>query len=316
MTRSDKLRLRLLRHLEHRGWACTAREARRDDWRVGEVWELESAWSPRGLRAWLLLLNHGYGGKELSYVAVCAKPPVGFQADTRVYANLRVGGGKRAFDEVLARLVALRDSPADEAAGPPSVWDDETWTASADAGRMLEFVHGKLSDRKLRLFACACCRRLPLVTEVGRNLRAVEAAEHYADGLVPKRDLKKARKVAGLGQRLTSFEPFDEALQAVQLAAQWTPPAQQRQFADVLRDVAGNPFRPVTLRYSWRAWQGGTVVKLAQAIYDERRFEDLPVLADALEDAGCADPAVLAHCRGPGEHVRGCWLLDGLLGKA
>jgi len=192
---------------------------------------------------------------------------------------------------------------------------EQEWLECTDPQNMLEFVGSQASDRKLRLFACACCRRLPLVTEVGRNLRAVEAAEHYADGLVPKRDLKKARKVAGLGQRLTSFEPFDEALQAVQLAAQWTPPARQRQFADVLRDVAGNPFRPVTLRYTWRAWQGGTVVKLAQAIYDERRFEDLPVLADALEDAGCADAAVLAHCRGPGEHVRGCWLLDGLLGK-
>ena len=55
---------------------------------------------------------------------------------------------------------------------------------------------------------------------------------------------------------------------------------------------------------------------LAGAIYDERAFDRLPVLGDALEDAGCADAAILAHCRGPGEHVRGCWVVDLLLGKS
>ena len=62
-------------------------------------------------------------------------------------------------------------------------------------------------------------------------------------------------------------------------------------------------------------WNDGTVRKLAQAIYDDRRFADLPILADALEEAGCADAAILAHCRGGGEYVRGCWVVDLLLGK-
>jgi hypothetical protein len=66
----------------------------------------------------------------------------------------------------------------------------------------------------------------------------------------------------------------------------------------------------------WLRWNDGTVVKLAQSIYDERRFTDLPILADALEDAGCADADILAHCRGPGPHVRGCWVVDLLLGKS
>jgi hypothetical protein len=179
---------------------------------------------------------------------------------------------------------------------------------------MLEFARDQLSERKLRLFACACCRRLQHVVEDARNLAAVEAEEWYADGRVPKRDFKKARKAACLGW-LTSFEPFDEALEAVQALTRWEAPSRRRQLADLLREVAGNPFRPVALRHLWRVWEGGTVVKLARAIYDGRRFEDLPVLGDALEDAGCADEAVLAHCRGPGEHVRGCWLLDGLLGQ-
>jgi hypothetical protein len=82
-----------------------------------------------------------------------------------------------------------------------------------------------------------------------------------------------------------------------------------------LIDLFGNPFRPVSVAPLWLAWNDGTVVKIAQAIYDERAFDRLPILADALEDAGCTDRAILAHCRQPGEHVRGCWVVDLILGK-
>jgi hypothetical protein len=64
----------------------------------------------------------------------------------------------------------------------------------------------------------------------------------------------------------------------------------------------------------WLTWDGGTVRKLAHAIREDRRFGDLPVLADALEEAGCTNPEVLAHCRWPGGHARRCWLVDRLLG--
>src|SRR5262249_3489199 len=83
----------------------------------------------------------------------------------------------------------------------------------------------------------------------------------------------------------------------------------------LLRDIIGNPFRPVAINPAWLTWNGGTVPKVAQAIYDERAFDRMPVLADALEDAGCSDAAVLNHCRQPGVHVRGCWVVDLLLGK-
>ena len=83
----------------------------------------------------------------------------------------------------------------------------------------------------------------------------------------------------------------------------------------LLRDIFANPFRPVSFDPSWLAWNGGTVVKLAQGIYDERAFDRLPVLADALEEAGCDNIGILAHCRQPGEHVRGCWVVDLILGK-
>ena len=84
----------------------------------------------------------------------------------------------------------------------------------------------------------------------------------------------------------------------------------------ILRDIFDNPPRPVAVAPAWLAWNGGTVPRLAHAIYEEQAFERLPVLADALEEAGCTDPDLLGHCRQPGEHVRGCWGLDLLQGKS
>ena len=75
-------------------------------------------------------------------------------------------------------------------------------------------------------------------------------------------------------------------------------------------------FASVTISPAWLAWNDGTVIKIAQAVYDERAFDRLPILADALEDAGCDDADILRHCREPGEHVRGCWVVDLLLGKS
>jgi hypothetical protein len=89
------------------------------------------------------------------------------------------------------------------------------------------------------------------------------------------------------------------------------------ELSEVLRDIVGNPFRPPpAIDPGWLGWQGGTVVRLAAGIYEGRRFAELPILADALEDAGCTDAEVLKHCRSGGEHARGCWLLDLLLSKS
>jgi hypothetical protein len=87
--------------------------------------------------------------------------------------------------------------------------------------------------------------------------------------------------------------------------------------ATLLRDVFGNPFStPPRLQPAWLTWQGGTIPKLAAATYSDRTFDSLPLVADALEDAGCSDPEILGHLRGPGPHVRGCWAVDLLLAKA
>jgi hypothetical protein len=77
-----------------------------------------------------------------------------------------------------------------------------------------------------------------------------------------------------------------------------------------VRDIFGNPFRPPAVDPVWLHWRGGSVVHLARAIYDEGRFGDLPVLGDALEEAGCGDRDLLRHCRARTPHVRGCWVVD------
>ncbi len=79
-----------------------------------------------------------------------------------------------------------------------------------------------------------------------------------------------------------------------------------------LREVVGNPFRPVAFSHSWRT---STAVALASQMYEARDFSAMPILADALQDAGCDSADVLNHCRGPGPHVRGCWVVDLVLGK-
>jgi hypothetical protein len=84
----------------------------------------------------------------------------------------------------------------------------------------------------------------------------------------------------------------------------------RKAFARTLHDIVGNPFRPVAFDPRWKT---ADVVALARGIYEERAFERMPLLADALMDAGCADERVIAHCREPGAHYRGCWVVDAVL---
>jgi hypothetical protein len=93
-------------------------------------------------------------------------------------------------------------------------------------------------------------------------------------------------------------------------------PVERAAQCDLLRDLFENPFRPAALDSTWLLWNSGVVAKIAQAIYDERNGSDMPILADALEESGCTNTDVLNHCRQPGAHVRGCWVIDLLLGKS
>ena len=195
------------------------------------------------------------------------------------------------------------------------------------------------TERKKRLLACACCRAIWGVVRDERSRAAVELAEQAADGLVPERVLDQ---VSG-----SAWEAYEELLggsddgalvaeaaayaashasnpdfavansfQEVVIAAHsWesgTGLAPSATLAALFRDIFGNPFRPVAVD---PVWLTSTVVAIAGGIYDERAFDRLPILADALQDAGCDHADILAHCRGPGPHARGCWVVDLLLGK-
>jgi hypothetical protein len=205
------------------------------------------------------------------------------------------------------------------------------WLACANPILMLDFLRGKASDRKLRLFAVACCRRLEVELPDQRSWDAVHVAEWCADGNGTEQDLITARRNAEASfqndrtafavVQATATRAWDAAVGAVEavdyLGWEWYEEGEEREQGQtgLLRDIFGNPFRPVALDPAWLQWNDGTVRKMAQAIYDDRAFDRLPALADALEEAGCANRDLLDHCRSGGEHVRGCWAVDLLLGK-
>jgi hypothetical protein len=267
------------------------------------------------------------------------------------------------------------------------------------------YYHKRVSDRKSRLFACACCRRFwRLLDEEhcrhlidyarsfgsldGRGLtepsldschKAVELAEGLVDEVVSPDELDALSEAvsaffhpasdycACYGEEIGPFDrelvasgeaaqavhhatslkvnvvlgELTEAFDSLNAVVHWTTQAagfyrctgpgkpsevsaseERAAQCVLLREIVGNPFRPVVVDPVWLTWQNGIVLSLAQAAYEDRRLPEgtldntrFAILADALEDAGCANEDILVHCRGPGPHVRGCYVLDLLLNK-
>ncbi len=211
---------------------------------------------------------------------------------------------------------------------------------------MVNLIRENLSYRKSRLFAVACCRRtIHLLTEESSR-KALNASELFADNQITVDELHSAMETAVYAISQSDLSQVYHAKLSVIMdhgnrdSVEWldrlgelsvkarafdnpslchfdTRAADEEEAAQchLLRDIVGNPFRPVSADSSWITWNNSTVPKLAQVIYDDRAFDQLPILADALQDAGCHSEDILNHCRSEGPHVRGCWVLDLLLGK-
>jgi hypothetical protein len=211
------------------------------------------------------------------------------------------------------------------------------WLASEDPEPMLRKVllSSTTGRRKSRLFGCAACRRVrPLMDVCCR--RAVDASERYADGLVPERELdllsqavfdkfadaiwdegdpkQNVARAAATSSRPSLAAPLlVEVLDALLRAAPDRVADERAAQVALVRDIFGNPFRRTVCSPEWRT---GTVLTLAKQMYESRDFSAMPILADALQDAGCDSDDILGHCRDTSlTHVRGCWVLDLVLGK-
>jgi hypothetical protein len=223
------------------------------------------------------------------------------------------------------------------------------WLEGARPGAMVSFLRQrKASARKLRPFGCACCRRVWGLLPGEASRQAVEVAERFADGLARRKDLDAALRACAAGAAGAPHDPAAMVVEASLQKAAWvasynarvraarTGPIEVSQLTAhtaaveeegraqgrLLHDAFGNPFRPASIEPAWLAGGGGVIPRLAQAIYEERALPSglldvtrLCVLADALEEAGCGDAAILGHLRGAGPHVRGCWAVDLILGK-
>jgi hypothetical protein len=215
---------------------------------------------------------------------------------------------------------------------------EDQWLGSTNPVAMLEFARRKVSPRKVRLFACACCRLVWHRLSDERSRRAVRTAERFADGEVSEkilsRDENEAWKlVAGVTERtprqfanliawqasfrITEANPENFIHRVLRASDDQETPTS---VANLLREVCGNPFQPPRVAPEWMQWNAQCVEKLAQVIYREGKFEDVPILGDALEEAGCDDVLMLSHCRPAArdkqhEHVRGCWVIDAVMGR-
>ncbi len=203
----------------------------------------------------------------------------------------------------------------------------------------------RVSDRKWRLLELACCKRLAERADHPWLRQLLPQARLFAEGRLPAGAWADAveqitrwlrylcdrladfaspagadaarRSATALGRLFAASPPGDgHVLQLTARAADPDNPASEFPYQILLvRDILGNPFRPESLEPAWLRANGRIAERLAREIDECCSYEDMPILGDALEDAGCDREAILAHCREAEVHVCGCWVLDLLLGK-
>jgi hypothetical protein len=210
------------------------------------------------------------------------------------------------------------------------------WLACIDPDLMLQCLSGKENQRQLRLFAIACAqpRWRFLTNPAGQP--AVEMAESVAEGRGTLAELSAAHQAArdalandpsiraatrreemvkGARREALRFAIGVSCPDALDAARQCGLFLLGKLRCALLRDVC-NPFFRVAIEPVWLTANDSAACRIAQEIYDERAFDQLPILADALEEAGCTAVAILYHLRSPGPHVRGRWALDLVMGRS
>jgi hypothetical protein len=208
---------------------------------------------------------------------------------------------------------------------------EDQWCAGTDPITMIRHLHRRSwrtlglrryspSERKLRLLLVAFGRRTvpegsgwsPDDRSTARSLweAVVNDAERMADGL----SCEASSEYGGVGPAQIFLDPSARRAVRHVLEHRLPPDGQTREVAAALiRDIFGTPFRPVPFEPAWRT---DTVLSLAQQMYDSRDFSGMPILADALQEAGCASDDILTHCRDSNAtHTRGCWVVDLVLSK-
>jgi hypothetical protein len=227
---------------------------------------------------------------------------------------------------------------------------EDDWLTTPAVGDLAAWLgsHRLLTPRKVRLYHCAFARLLAPRVGDSAVLAAAERAELYANHLISdalvensyrKMTAARGRLYDDIGWFISPDDGLrDRAYRAAALACRSRHQVRGPQpvpggltsdadvaldpellrtvngeLADVVRELFGNPFRPVAFAPRWRT---STVTSLGRQAYGSRDFSTMPILADALQDAGCEEPVILDHCRGPGPHVRGCWVVDAVLNKA
>ena len=230
------------------------------------------------------------------------------------------------------------------------------WLLCEDPLAPLAYVAPRATDRKLRLFLCACCSHVIEGTPSNRRLfrgsyagsfqqleRALGVVEQFAEGLVGSDTLAQARRDAKDSEYVPGSIDYGgetgldyEAATVVAAGAEHLVPgdviaacrrasasqpdrsSEEQRIEDarwqsmLLRDVFGNPFRAINFSSDWRT---ASAIAVASEMYDAQDFGSMSILADALLDAGSDDADILDHCRGAHMHLRGCWVVDLVLGK-
>jgi hypothetical protein len=208
------------------------------------------------------------------------------------------------------------------------------WLACDEPSPLWESCASWANDRKLRLFGCACCRLVQSKLIDARCITLITQAEAFADARTNEERALIHEYRRSANKLLTEYAGshsvqairsllLPSATNAAAAAASYAvsigsngyeprKPSERAAQVLLLRDIFGNPFRPVSFDPAWRT---DTAVSLARQMYDSRKFGAMPILADALQDAGCENEDVLGHLRGDGPHVRGCWVVDLVLDK-